>query len=114
MKQMCHLLKHQMQLLLDLMLNQILKQKNLPKVKMLKLNFFNIIYKAIEYVEKSLSGLLEPDRKESIEGTAEILKKFLNFLNLEKLLVLKLQMVKLKIILKQELLETAKLYMMDK
>ncbi len=41
-----------------------------------KIEFFNIIYKATEYVEKSLSGLLEPDRKESIEGTAEILKIF--------------------------------------
>ena len=28
-----------------------------------KIEFFNIIYKAIEHVEKSLSGLLEPDRK---------------------------------------------------
>ncbi len=42
----------------------------------IKIEFFNIIYKAIEHVEKSLSGLLEPDRKESIEGTAEILKIF--------------------------------------
>ena len=41
-----------------------------------KIEFFNIIYKAIEHVEKSLSGLLEPDRKESIQGTAEILKIF--------------------------------------
>ncbi len=41
-----------------------------------KVEFFNIIYKAIEFVEKSLSGLLEPERKEKIEGTAEILKIF--------------------------------------
>ena len=34
------------------------------------------IYKAIEFVEKSLSGLLEPERKEQIQGTAEILKIF--------------------------------------
>ena len=42
----------------------------------IKIEFFNIIYKAIEHVENSLSGLLEPDRKESVEGTAEILKIF--------------------------------------
>ena len=36
----------------------------------------NYIYKAIEFMEKSLSGLLEPERKEKIEGTAEILKIF--------------------------------------
>jgi len=41
-----------------------------------KIEFFNIIYKAIEFVEKSLSGLLEPEKKEKIEGTAEILKIF--------------------------------------
>ena len=41
-----------------------------------RIEYFNIIYKAIEFVEKSLSGLLEPERKEKIEGTAEILKIF--------------------------------------
>tara|TARA_B100002052_G_scaffold294963_1_gene320631 strand:- start:528 stop:2729 length:2202 start_codon:yes stop_codon:yes gene_type:complete len=41
-----------------------------------KVEFFNIIYKAIEFVEKLLSGLLEPEKKEKIEGTAEILKIF--------------------------------------
>ncbi len=41
-----------------------------------KIQFFNIIYKAIEHVEKALSGLLKPDMKERIEGTAEILKIF--------------------------------------
>ena len=41
-----------------------------------RVEFFNIIYKAIEFVEKSLSGLLEPERKEEIQGTAEILKIF--------------------------------------
>ncbi len=41
-----------------------------------RIEFFNIIYKAIEFIEKSLSGLLEPERKENIEGVAEILKIF--------------------------------------
>ena len=37
---------------------------------------FNIIYEAIEHVEKSLSGLLEPDIKERVLGSAEIKKIF--------------------------------------
>ena len=41
-----------------------------------RIEFFNIIYKAIEFVENNLSGLLEPERKEKIEGMAEILKIF--------------------------------------
>ncbi len=41
-----------------------------------RIEFFNIIYQAIEFIEKSLSGLLEPERKENVEGVAEILKIF--------------------------------------
>ncbi len=41
-----------------------------------RIEFFNIIYKAIEFVENNLSGLLEPERKEKVEGMAEILKIF--------------------------------------
>ena len=41
-----------------------------------RIEFFNIIYKAIEFVEKSLSGLLEPEKKEIIQGTAEVLQIF--------------------------------------
>ncbi len=48
----------------------------MSEIQKVRIEFFNIIYKAIEFVEKSLSGLLEPERKESIEGTAEILKIF--------------------------------------
>ena len=40
------------------------------------IRFYNIIYEALEYVEKSLSGLLEPDIKEIILGSAEIKKIF--------------------------------------
>ena len=50
--------------------------KKLAENQKVKIEFFNIIYKAIEFVEGSLSGLLEPERKEKIEGTAEILKIF--------------------------------------
>jgi len=50
--------------------------KKLAEEQKVRIEFFNIIYKAIEFVEKSLSGLLEPERKESVEGTAEILKIF--------------------------------------
>ena len=38
--------------------------------------YFNIIYEAIDHVEKSLSGLLEPDIKETLLGSAEIQKIF--------------------------------------
>ena len=50
--------------------------KKLSEEQKVKIEFFNIIYKAIEFVEKSLSGLLEPERKEQVQGTAEILKVF--------------------------------------
>tara|TARA_B100001123_G_scaffold422384_1_gene531203 strand:- start:650 stop:1420 length:771 start_codon:yes stop_codon:yes gene_type:complete len=42
----------------------------------IRIEFFNIIYKAIEFVEKSLSGLLEPEKKETVQGTAEVLQIF--------------------------------------
>ena len=42
----------------------------------IRIEFFNIIYKAIEFVEKSLSGLLEPEKREIIQGTAEVLQIF--------------------------------------
>ena len=50
--------------------------KNSAEQLQIRLEFFNIIYKALEFIEQSLSGLLEPERKEKIEGTAEILKIF--------------------------------------
>ena len=40
------------------------------------IKYFNIIYEAIDHVEKSLSGLLEPDIKETVLGSAEIQKIF--------------------------------------
>jgi translation initiation factor IF-2 len=50
--------------------------KKTAEQQKVRIEFFNIIYKAIEFMEKSLSGLLEPERKEKIEGIAEILKIF--------------------------------------
>ena len=50
--------------------------KKLAEDQKIDIKYFNIIYEAIEYVEKSLSGLLEPDVKETILGSAEIQKIF--------------------------------------
>ena len=50
--------------------------KKSAELQKVRIEFFNIIYKAIEFVENNLSGLLEPERKEKVEGMAEILKIF--------------------------------------
>ena len=50
--------------------------KKLAEEQKVNINYFNIIYEAIDHVEKSLSGLLEPDIKETILGSAEIQKIF--------------------------------------
>ncbi len=50
--------------------------KKLAEEQKIDIKYFNIIYEAIEYVEKSLSGLLEPDIKETVLGSAEIKKIF--------------------------------------
>ncbi|MDC3157225.1 translation initiation factor IF-2 [Candidatus Pelagibacter bacterium] len=50
--------------------------KKLAEEQKIDIKFFNIIYEAIEHVEKSLSGLLEPEVKETILGSAEIQKIF--------------------------------------
>jgi len=50
--------------------------KKLAEEQKIDIKYFNIIYEAIEYVEKSLSGLLEPDIKETVLGSAEIQKIF--------------------------------------
>jgi len=50
--------------------------KKLAEEQKVDVKYFNIIYEAIDYVEKSLSGLLEPDIKETILGSAEIQKVF--------------------------------------
>ena len=50
--------------------------KKLADEQKIDIKYFNIIYEAISHVEKSLSGLLEPDIKETIIGSAEIQKIF--------------------------------------
>ncbi len=50
--------------------------KKLAEEQKIDVKFFNIIYKALEYVENCLSGLLKPDIKETILGSAEIQKIF--------------------------------------
>ena len=50
--------------------------KKLAEEQKINIKYYNIIYEAIDYVEKSLSGLLEPDIKETVLGSAEIQKIF--------------------------------------
>ncbi len=50
--------------------------KKLAEEQKVDIKYFNIIYEAIDHVEKSLSGLLEPDVKETVIGSAEIQKIF--------------------------------------
>ena len=50
--------------------------KKLAEEQKIDIKYFNIIYEALNYVEKSLSGLLEPDIKETVLGSAEIQKIF--------------------------------------
>ena len=50
--------------------------KKLAEDQKIDIKYFNIIYEAIDHVEKSLSGLLEPDIKETVLGNAEVQKIF--------------------------------------
>ena len=50
--------------------------KKLAEQQKVEIKYFNIIYEVLEHIEKGLSGLLEPEVKETIIGTAEILKVF--------------------------------------
>ena len=50
--------------------------KKLAEEQKVNIKYFSIIYEAIDHVEKSLSGLLEPDIKETVLGSAEIQKIF--------------------------------------
>ena len=50
--------------------------KKLAEEQKVEIKYYNIIYEALEYVEKGLSGLLEPDIKETVSGSAEIQKVF--------------------------------------
>jgi len=50
--------------------------KKLAEDQNIEIKYFNIIYEALDYVEKGLSGLLEPEIKEKIKGSAEVLQVF--------------------------------------
>ncbi|MDC0513678.1 translation initiation factor IF-2 [Pelagibacteraceae bacterium] len=50
--------------------------KKLAEQQHVEIKYFNIIYEVLELVEKGLSGLLEPEIKETVIGSAEILKVF--------------------------------------
>ena len=50
--------------------------KKLAEQQHVEIKYFNIIYEVLETIEKGLSGLLEPEVKETVIGTAEILKVF--------------------------------------
>tara|TARA_A100000164_G_C21899031_1_gene769505 strand:- start:264 stop:1910 length:1647 start_codon:yes stop_codon:yes gene_type:complete len=50
--------------------------KKLAEEQRVEVKYFNIIYEALDFIEKGLSGLLEPDIKEVINGSAEIQKIF--------------------------------------
>ena len=50
--------------------------KKISEEQKIEIKYFNIIYEAIEYIEKRLSGLLEPDTKEISLGSAEVQKIF--------------------------------------
>ena len=50
--------------------------KKLAETQKIEIKYFNIIYEALEFIEKALSGLLEPDYKEKVLGSAQIQKVF--------------------------------------
>ena len=46
--------------------------KKLAEIHKINIKFFNIIYEVIDFISNSLSGLLKPDVKEEIVGSAEV------------------------------------------
>ena len=46
--------------------------KKLAETHKITIKFFNIIYEVLDFVSNSLSGLLKPDIKEQIVGSAEV------------------------------------------
>jgi translation initiation factor IF-2 len=50
--------------------------KKLAENENIKISSYNIIYEVLDFIKKGMSGLLSPDVKESIIGTAQILEIF--------------------------------------
>ena len=50
--------------------------KKLAENENINISSYNIIYEVLDYIKKKMSGLLSPDVKETITGTAQILEIF--------------------------------------
>ena len=50
--------------------------KKLAELENIKISSFNIIYEVLDFIKERMSGLLAPDIKETITGTAQILEIF--------------------------------------
>ncbi len=50
--------------------------KKLAENEKIKISSYNIIYEVLDYIKQRMSGLLTPDVKETISGTAQILEIF--------------------------------------
>ncbi len=50
--------------------------KKISEEQKIEIKYFNIIYEALEFIEKKLSGLLEPETKEIPLGSAEVQQIF--------------------------------------
>ena len=50
--------------------------KKMAEKEKIKINSYNIIYEALDFVKKRMSGLLTPDIEEKVIGTAEVLEIF--------------------------------------
>ncbi len=50
--------------------------KKLAEIEKIKISSYNIIYEVLDYIKQKMSGLLSPDVKETIIGSAQILEVF--------------------------------------
>ena len=66
MKQMLSLAKASNAILIGFNVKPNKEAKKLADEQKINIKYFNIIYEALDYIEKSLSGLLEPDIKETV------------------------------------------------
>ena len=50
--------------------------KKLAENENIKISSFNIIYEALDFIKKSMSGMLTPDIEETVTGVAQVLEIF--------------------------------------
>ena len=62
--------------LIDFNVKPSKEAKKLAENEKIKISTYNIIYEVLDYIKERLSGLLTPDLKETIIGTAQILEIF--------------------------------------